>query len=279
MGNVWQRTSWDDIEFEDEASVSNDKAANYGKHHEDTVSFRNRFVSDVNKLVQGFNVNPFDLNHLTAINNVTITFSEEVAESIKSISSLGEQLFLQFWNERLIQAKVPISAKITNNNLKLPAHLDSTSSVNDPYLPSSVISKLRSAYQYRPSRVKKLFENEIFGIAQSISSNSKYLYKGKKSEIMKKFVSSSKDQTNFKSSIVIELSAVIHSRNFFLHIAAFNHFAELIYNYIVNVLSSQYVRIDIVADGYFIGSSKEGTRDKRGSPGSKLSFSGSTKFP
>ena len=132
--------------FEDEVSVSNDKAANYGKHHEDTVSFRNRFVSDVNKLVKGFNVNPFDLNHLTAINNVTITFSEEVAESIKSISSLGEQLFLQFWNERLIQAKVPISAKIPNNNLKLPAHLDSTSSVNDPYLTSSMIAKLRSAY-------------------------------------------------------------------------------------------------------------------------------------
>ena len=195
--------------------------------------FRNRFVSDVNKLVQGFNVNPFDLNHLTAINNVTITFSEEVAESIKSISSLGEQLFLQFWNERLIQAKVPISAKITNNNLKLPAHLDSTSSVNDPYLTSSMIAKLPSAYQYRPSRVKKLFENEIFGIARSISSNSKYLYGGKKSEIMKKFVSSSKVQTNFKSSIVIELSAVIHSRKF-TYCTTFNHFAELIYNYIVN---------------------------------------------
>ena len=98
------------------------------------------------------------------------------------------------------------------------------------------------------------------------------------SEIMKKFVSSSKEQTNFKSSIVIELSAVIHSRKF-TYCTTFNHFAELIYNYIVYVLSSQYERIDIGADRYFIGSLKEGTRDKRGSSGSKLSFTGSTKFP
>ena len=53
----------------------------------------------------------------------------------------------------------------------------------------------------------------------------------------------------------------------------------LIYNYIVNVLSSQYERIEIVADRYFIGSLKEGTRVIRGSLGSKVSFTGCIKFP
>ena len=74
------------------------------------------------------------------------------------------------------QAKVPISTKITNNNLKLPGHLDGTTALSDPHLTSSMMAKLRSDYQYRTSSVQNRFKNESFGIEQSISSNRNYLY-------------------------------------------------------------------------------------------------------
>ena len=131
-------------------------------------------------------MNPFEATNFTAINNISISCSADIICGVNGISSLGEKQVLQFWNERLIQAKIPINAKIQNNNIKLPGHQNNPSDyVKDPTLTASMISKLRSANFYRPLFVKKLFENEIFGIAQRISTNSLSLYHGKKSELMK----------------------------------------------------------------------------------------------
>ena len=44
-------------------------------------------------------------------------------------------------------------------------------------------------------------------------------------------------------------------------------------------LATGYERCDVIADRYFEGSLKEGTRDKRGNDGSTLKFTGDTQFP
>ena len=166
--------------FEELIWNSDTSSSTSHKHHEDTVSFRNNFVSDVNKLVQVFTMNPFEATNFTAINNISISFSADIICGVNGISSLGEKQCLQFWNERLIQAKIPIKAKIQNNNIKLPGHHNNPSDyVKDPTLTASMFSKLRSANFHRPLFVKKLFENEIFGIAPSISTKSLSLYHGK----------------------------------------------------------------------------------------------------
>ena len=44
-------------------------------------------------------------------------------------------------------------------------------------------------------------------------------------------------------------------------------------------MSEQYDRCDIVADRYFVGSLKEGTREKRGNDGSTINFTGNSVSP
>ena len=173
---------------------------------------------------------------------------------------------------------MPIKAKIQNNKVKLPGHhINPSNSEKDPTLTASMISKLRSANLHRTSLVKKLFENEFCWIAQSISTSSLSVYHGKKSELIKNF-KTSKQIPGSKRSIVVELSAVVQAKKY-MSCTTFDHFASLIYNYIVNVLCQNYERCDIVADQYLTSSLKEGTRSKRGSSGTKFNFTGSTKFP
>ena len=44
-------------------------------------------------------------------------------------------------------------------------------------------------------------------------------------------------------------------------------------------MSRSYKRFDVVADQYFLGSLKDGTRKKRGDDGSTMQFTGDTQFP
>ena len=67
----------------------------------------------------------------------------------------------------------------------------------DPILTPKMISYLRSTHQHRTEAVMKLFESEIFGIAQSISSRSLQLQ------------TTSTQVASPKSGIVIELSPII----------------------------------------------------------------------
>ena len=102
-------------EMDGESSLPGEFA--YKKHHEDTPAFKDRFSKDVRKFAQALSVNPFDSDAFTAVNNASIVFGEDIANTIRNIDALGEQQFLKFWNERLVQAEVPITAVIPKNNL------------------------------------------------------------------------------------------------------------------------------------------------------------------
>ena len=75
------------------------------KHHEDNISFKNRFNKDVELVISCFTINPFPMKNFTPINNTTIHFNGEGSENI------GEEQFLTFWTERLILVKEPINKK------------------------------------------------------------------------------------------------------------------------------------------------------------------------
>ena len=88
------------------------------------------------------------------------------------------------------------------------------------------------------------------------------MYSGTKSEITRRFKTISEQSSSTKSGIVIELSPIIKSKQA-VSCATFDDFAEIVGRHIT-FLSRDYQRRDVVADRYFSGSLKEGTRQKRG---------------
>ena len=141
---------------------------------------------------------------------------------------------------------------------------------------STLVAKLRSAAQYRKEEVKNVFNSDIFGIAQSLSVDSKNLYHGRKSELLSRFETCSNQRpiSSDNSGIVIDLSVVIQAKAT-KHYDTFLDFAQMLYSYI----SKGFKRCDIVCNRYFAGRLKEGIRDERGSKGSNFMFNKDTKFP
>ena len=99
------------------------------KHHEDNTSFRTRFIKDVELLVAGFTVNPFEVSDFTPINNTAVQF-DEVRENIRLVPQIGEEQFLKFWNDRLLITKVPINKTIKENKHILPGSSNSQKWIN-----------------------------------------------------------------------------------------------------------------------------------------------------
>ena len=52
------------------------------KHHEDNQAFQNRFTSDVKILQQTIIHNPFELDKLTKINYIDVTFDDQVFQDL-----------------------------------------------------------------------------------------------------------------------------------------------------------------------------------------------------
>ena len=57
----------------------------------------------------------------------------------------------------------------------------------DPTPTQAMVTKLIAACVARQKHAETFFQSEIFGIAQSISTNSRSLYPGSKADILKRF--------------------------------------------------------------------------------------------
>ena len=82
------------------------------KHHKDTPSFQNRFSSDVKKVIDGIIYNPFELGDLTKINNTNVIFPGNVFKDLSNLLDVGQKQFDTFWNDRLVEAKIPVDDPI-----------------------------------------------------------------------------------------------------------------------------------------------------------------------
>ena len=92
-------------------------------HHEDRISFQYNFASDVKKILNGFDLNPFEENRLANISNTSISYGEDIKTSLHSLLRNGEIQFQEFLNERLINKSKSIDALIKKNNYKLPVNI------------------------------------------------------------------------------------------------------------------------------------------------------------
>ena len=93
-------------------------------HHEDRTTFQYNFSSDVKKVVNGFDLNPFEENNLVNISNTFISYGAEIQNSLQSLLRNGKMQFQEFLNERLINRNKSIDAPIRKNNYKLPINLN-----------------------------------------------------------------------------------------------------------------------------------------------------------
>ena len=137
-------------------------------------------------------------------------------------------------------------------------------------LTPAIISKIKSSY---------LFKEELFQRAHSISEDESTLYHGIKSDILKRLNFTEKPNLNpeNRNAIIFYLSAIVRGKSK-SNCLTFDDFANYIYR-IIMLMSKYYERCEIVADIYFEGSLKEGTRNKRGVEGSKLIFNGEYLMP
>ena len=184
------------------------------RHHEDNLQFQKTFFEDVNKTIAGMHCNPFEMQTLTAINNPSISFAQNVFSDISKVELRGKEQLLDFVKHRLLEPSVSIDTKITKNQLALPGHKEKAwkSSAPTTNLNNSLMTKLRSCISYRRNEVIKVFDSEILGVSQCLSLNNEELYHGSKSDLLKRFDSSPKPCISTSdSSIIIELSVSIKS--------------------------------------------------------------------
>ena len=146
-------------------------------------------------------------------------------------------------------------------------------------LTPAIINKIKSSYQFRREEVYNLFKEELFQRAYSISEDENTLYHGTKSDILKRLNSTKKSNLNPKNrnAIIFDLSATVKSKSK-SNCLTFDDFTNYIYR-IKMFMSKNYERCEVVADRYFGGSLKKGTRNKRGAGGSKLIFNDESLMP
>ena len=141
---------------------------------------------------------------------------------------------------------------------------------------ASMASYLRSVHQHRTEAVMKLFESEVFGIVQPILTTCLQPCSGTKSYITRRLAATLTQVATPKSCIVIELSPVIKP-NQSTTCPTFYHFADIVYRSITYMICG-YEQCDVVADQYFVGCFKEGTRKKQGNDSSTMQFTGDPRF-
>ena len=123
-----------------------------------------------------------------------------------------------------------------------------------------------------------MFQQELFGTAQSIVEDVCSLYHGTKSDILKRLDNIPEPSISGSSNnaILFELSAFIrvktysNCKNLMNLLLLYHHFSKP---------SEGGNRCEIISDRYFDGSLEEGTRKKRGEEASRLIFNGETLIP
>ena len=255
------------------------------KHHEDNETFQRLFTDDVKTLCLGMPVNPFIGSQLVKLNDPSACIPDCVVTKLERMEKDGEKQVVTFINDRLLYQKFPICETIPRNNISLwtVEKLDK----DHPFLPTpSVLSKMRSACDHRPEQSKEVFNHEIYGVAQSLSTDLKSMYLGNKGDICKRlnnFKEPKIPDSESKSALVIEMSPIIRAKGASIDddCKTFFDFALLLYHYIM-ILGRPHNRIDLIFDRYFQYSLKTSTRagrDAKNGNGTRMHFTDDTLLP
>ena len=177
-------------QFENECQQNDQSKPSTKDHHECSKAFQTDFYNDVQGLRRSFVNNPFQLENLTAINDTSQLFDDNMFHNLAKLESIGFMQLKTFINDRLISCKTSINSKIALNHFILLNNEKSKKLYEhtaDKCLTTQFLIKLRDAVKHRREKAEMLFSSEIFGISQCFSINVHKLYHGTKSNILQRF--------------------------------------------------------------------------------------------
>ena len=197
------------------------------------------------------------------IDNINTYFDDRVEVDLRKLLQEGEKQAETFWNDRLVKRLISIDAPIEKNDFFIPGRYKDQKVDKEQKLvySNTALTKLSIATEVRLEIASKVFESELYGVAQSLAQTTRKLYHGNKAVILEKcesckFVEVAPLQA---SAVVIELSPLLRTQNFNSDMT-FKDLAKALYDRIM-VLAKGYQRCDVVADRYFQQSLKGGLRD------------------
>ena len=109
-----------------------------------------------------------------------------------------------------------------------------TSLPKDPMLIQAMVTKLRATYVARQKHAEISFQSEMFGIVQIISTDSRSLYHGSKSDILKGFKNETQPKMHENNSaLIVDLSVIVKK----IGQQTFRTFKELATNMYKHIMS------------------------------------------
>ena len=136
-------------DFEDVCSQANISICHQSTtehHHEDTVTFKDRFINDVQQLNNSFSANHFIAHTLSPIDNLSIVYDDEIESNIKNIVDIGQRQFECYFQDRLIKAKT-LQSKVQSLRLRGKNFAVKKSTV-EKLLTAAIIRKIKFSYQF-----------------------------------------------------------------------------------------------------------------------------------
>ena len=174
------------------------------KYHEDTLSFQKCFFKDAAKLYSNFICNPFELGELTWIDDTSVWFDPRIIADTKLLESNGEQQFNIFWNDRFKCSKAPVTDTIKDFFCLMGDAANNVSTKRSYAYTGHGNKIIRAACVARQKHAEIFFQSKIFGIAQSISTDSRSLYHESKSDILKWFEKEAAEIYGNNSALVVD---------------------------------------------------------------------------
>ena len=259
-------------EFEQDAGLlpSDDRKS----HHEQTSSQQIIFYKHVQSLVAAFESfgNPFmdDGDDLFALDTTTIC-SIEAVHSLRTIQSVGKQMYNDFVKERFVDRTKSISANIVR--CKLPLFKQTTAKVKTSKQEKlataktdcSLFSRLYIACQTRSRDLDDFFAHENQTAPPSLSCEGKLRF-GTKSDLLHCLdkVVECAHETPECDSLVVDGAVIVQIYKPIAGCKTFEDYASLVFLPFIKLMLNQFTRVDIVFDQYLPNSLKASTRVKRG---------------
>lgn len=242
------------------------------EHHDANKTSQKNFREDINKLVKAFNEfgNPFEDNSQDLVSiGTNIIMDKANTENLFKVESAGEQQFLDYWKDRIVDRKVPVSDTISKNKFHIFTSTKREATKVEKKLKMvknnvALFSRLFISCQTRNGDLNTFFSHENQPTPPSLSENHTLRLPKKKSEIIQILCSDEEvHEAPEVDAKIMDGAAVINM----LRPQSGKTFQDYAQNtfvpYMVNMLKDV-MRLDVVWDRYFENSLKICTRQKRG---------------
>jgi hypothetical protein len=287
-------------EFENASQNVNKTAVHHTtpEHPESTAASQRKFLMHLQVLLglveRNLIINPFADHEKNLITLDTGEIMQpEIASSLRSLHSLGQEIFEEFWHERIETATTPLSNVIRKPTVytflnrptaKASSNAGQKSIASLEKGNTALVTKMFLSLRSRPEAdMDDFFRHENRKEPPSLSQNS-CLRAGTKSDIVRCLPAlpepGRSQSVKTATVIILDMAAIVHIVRP-TRASTFEEYMKLdVYPYMKSLTSESTLRIDAVWDRYEESSVKWQARQKRGNAfGSRTRVQGSIPIP